>query len=306
MTLVASLPARAEVPTDCNSKEISAAFEEFGRTGKMPPDLRRWLMDPNAQTVEPYRAFDHVYYVGVCWVSAWLIKTSDSAVLLDTLHDPFADLLISNIRSVGVDPADIKYVFMTHGHFDHVGGAYKLRPLTKARFAMTEKGWDEAIKSAKASQGTPRQWTMIDKDLVVKDGDIISVGDTTIGVYETPGHTLGTASYSFPVRDGADTYRALTVGGLGLNAVENSKQVEAYIASVARIAELVQRQSDPISVHLTTHPFSNGLTEMAQRLKVRKPGEPHPLRDPAGFIAQLAALRKEAEARLVIEQNAGR
>lgn len=244
--------------------------------------------------------------VGVCWVSAWLIKTSDSAVLLDTLHDPFADLLISNIRSVGVDPADIKYVFMTHGHFDHVGGAYKLRPLTKARFAMTEKGWDEAIKSAKASQGTPRQWTMIDKDLVVKDGDIISVGDTTIGVYETPGHTLGTASYSFPVRDGADTYRALTVGGLGLNAVENSKQVEAYIASVARIAELVQRQSDPMSVQLTTHPFSNGLTEMAQRLKVRKPGEPHPLRDPAGFIAQLAALRKEAEARLVIEQNAGR
>jgi metallo-beta-lactamase class B len=147
---------------------------------------------------------------------------------------------------------------------------------------------------------------MIDKDLVVKDGDIISVGDTTIGVYETPGHTLGTASYSFPVRDGADTYRALTVGGLGLNAVENSKQVEAYIASVARIAELVQRQSDPMSVQLTTHPFSNGLTEMAQRLKVRKPGEPHPLRDPAGFIAQLAALRKEAEARLVIEQNAGR
>jgi len=304
--LVVTLPARAEVPTGCNSKEISMAFDDFGRTGKMPPDLRQWLMDPKAQTIEPYRAFDNVYYVGVCWVSAWLITTSDGAVLLDTLHDPFADLLISNIRKVGVDPTDIKYVLMTHGHFDHVGGAYKLRPLTKARFAMTEKGWDEATKSARASRGTPRQWTMIEKDLVVKDGDVISVGNATFRVYETPGHTFGTASYSFPVRDGGNTYQAVTVGGLGLNAIESSKQVEAYIASVTRIAELVQRQTDPISVHLTTHPFSNGLTEMAQRLTLRKPGEPHPLRDPAGFVAQLEALRQAAEERLVIERKAGR
>jgi metallo-beta-lactamase class B len=306
LAVVASLPARAAVPTGCSSKEISAAFGEFGRTGKMPPDLGRWLVDPKAQTIEPYRAFDDVYFVGVCWVSAWLIKTSDGAVLLDTLHDPFGDLLISNIRKMGVNPADIKYVLMTHGHFDHVGGAHKLRPLTSARFAMTEEGWNEGIRSAKASQGTPRQWTMIDKDLVVKDGDVITVGDMKLTVYQTPGHTLGTASYSFPVRDGATTYQALTVGGLGLNAIESSKQVEAYIASVARIVQLVQRPTDPITVHLTTHPFSNGLTEAAERLKRRQAGEPHPLNDPAGFLAQLAGLRKGAEERLVIERNAGR
>jgi len=304
--ILGGAPARAEVPSGCDSKEIAGQFEGFGRTGKMPPDLGRWLMDPKGQTVEPYRAFDNVYYVGVCWVSAWLIKTSDGVVLLDTLHDPFGDLLIANIRKVGVDPASIKYVLMTHGHFDHVGGAYKLRPLTKARFAMTEKGWEEAIRAARASQGTPRQWTMIDKDLVVKDGDVITLGDTTFGVYETPGHTLGTASYSFPVRDGANTYHAFTVGGLGLNAIENSKQVEAYIASVTRIMQLARRPTEPIDVHLTTHPFSNGLTEAAQKLQSRKPGDPHPLRDPAGFLAQLEALRKGAEERLVVERNAGR
>jgi metallo-beta-lactamase class B len=304
--LLAVSPAPAQAPTDCDSKKISAAFEPFLRTGKMPPDLRQWLLDAKAQTVEPYRAFDNVYYVGVCWVSAWLVKTSDGAVLLDTLHDPFGDLLISNIRKVGVDPADIKYVLMTHGHFDHVGGAYKLKPLTKARFVMTEKGWDEAIQAAQSSQGTPRQWTMIEKDLVVKDGDVISVGDTTFGVYETPGHTFGTASYSFPVRDGARYYQAFTVGGLGLNAIEGSRQVEAYIASVTRILQLAQRQTDPITVHLTTHPFSNGLTESAQKLTTRGPGDPHPLVDPAGFIGQLETLRKGAEERLVIERSAGR
>jgi metallo-beta-lactamase class B len=306
LAVLAGRPAGAQVPTDCDSTKITAAFEGFLRTGKMPPALGQWLVDPKAQTVEPYRAFDNVYYVGVCWVSAWLITTSDGAVLIDTLHDPFGDLLIANIRKVGVDPASIKYVLMTHGHFDHVGGAYKVKSLTNARFAMTEKGWAEAMTSAQASQGTPRRWTMIAKDLVVKDGDVITVGDTTFGVYDTPGHTFGTASYSFHVRDGADSYHAFTVGGLGLNAIQSSQQVEAYIASVTRIAELVRQPTDPITVHLTTHPSSNGLTEAAQRLKSRRPGEPHPLVDPAGFTSQLEMLRRDAQERLVIEKNAGR
>ena len=90
----------------------------------MPADLGRWLGDAKAQYIEPYQAFDNVHYVGVCWVSAWLVKTSAGVVLIDTLHEPFADQLIENIKKVGVDPADIKYVLMTHGHFDHVGGAY--------------------------------------------------------------------------------------------------------------------------------------------------------------------------------------
>jgi metallo-beta-lactamase class B len=298
--------AQAQTPTSCDSKQMTAAFEDFGRTGRMPPDLGRWLSDPKAQYMEPYRAFDNVYFVGVCWVSAWLIKTTEGAVLIDTLHDPFADLLIDNIRKVGVDPADIRYVLITHGHFDHAGGAYKLKPLTKARFVMTQKGWDEAARSAKASQGTPRQWTFIPQDIVAKDGDVIHLGGEKFVVYETPGHTFGTASFGYRVHDGRQAYNAFTVGGLGLNAIENSKQVEEYIASVTRIAALVNRPQDPVTVHLTTHPFSTGLTEARDRLKTRKPGDPHPLVDAAGFSAQLEGLRKGAVERLEIEKKAGR
>src|SRR3954469_1879532 len=160
--LALSSAALAQTPSGCHSAELTAAFEDFGKTGKMPPDLGRWLSDPKAQYIEPYRAFDNVYFVGVCWVSAWLVNTSAGWVLIDTLHDPFADLLIDNIKKVGVSPADIKYVLMTHGHFDHAGGAYKLKPLTSARFVMTQRGWDEGIKSSHGSRGTPRQWTFID------------------------------------------------------------------------------------------------------------------------------------------------
>ncbi|WP_257168058.1 MBL fold metallo-hydrolase [Bradyrhizobium sp. SRS-191] len=300
-------PATAEPFEGCPSNDIRARFEEFGRTGKMPPDMGAWLSNPKAQYIEPWKAFDNVYYVGICWVSAWAIRTSDGVVLIDTLHEPHVDQLIANLRRVGVDLAEIKYVLMTHGHFDHVGGAAKLKPLLpNAKFVMTQTGWNEAIEAAKKSEATPRPWSMIAQDVVAKGGDMIRVGDNSFGVEETPGHTHGTASYTYDVKDGAKTYRAITVGGLGLNAIENSKQVEEYIASIDKIAEQVKRPTNPVTVHLTTHPFSNGLTELREKVLARKAGEPNPLVDPKGLLEQLAYLRKGAEERLDAERKAGR
>lgn len=80
----------------------------------MPAELGRWLNDTKAQTVEPYQAFDNVYYVGICWVSAWLIKTSEGLILIDTLYGEFTNQFIENIKKIGVDPAEIKMVLLTH------------------------------------------------------------------------------------------------------------------------------------------------------------------------------------------------
>ena len=305
-----SLPGSVALaaPIDgCNSAQITAAFGDFGRTGRLPPDISEWLSDARAQYVAPYKAFDNVYFVGICWVSSWIIRTGDGAVLIDTLHEPHVDQLIANIKATGVDLADIRFVLMTHGHFDHVGGAFKLKALLPhARFVMTQVGWEEAAQSARQSEGSPRPWKMIAPDMVAKDGDVIRLGEETFGVLETPGHTYGTASYTYDVREGNRTWHAITVGGQGLNAIRDSKQVEAYIASIERIDALAKRPNDPITVHLTTHPSSNRLTEAKDELANRVPPAPHPLVDPAGFERQLEGLRHDAEQRLTLERNAGR
>lgn len=311
MLLLIFMWAPSAVPAQelqgCASEPIRAKFEPFLKAGVMPADLLAWLGDPKAQYVEPYQAFDNVWFVGVCWVSAWAVRTSEGVVLIDTLHDPFTDRLLDNLIKIGVQPADIKYVLMTHGHFDHAGGAYRLKPLTNAKFVMTQRGWDEGFASTKRwFKGTPRAWTMIPQDMTLRDGETVKLGDATFTLYETPGHTFGTASYSFTVRDGVKSYRAFTVGGLGLNAIQSSKQVEDYIASVTRIAQMVKDPVDPISVHLTTHPFSNDLTEAKDRIPGRNPDELHPLVDPSGFLKQLEALRLGAEERLIVERKAGR
>lgn len=288
----------------CPSAQIQEKFAEFGRTGKMPSDLGFWLNLPKAQYVEPWSPFDNVDFVGICWVSAWLVHTDDGTVLIDTLYGPFRQTLIDNIAKTGTELADIKYVLMTHGHFDHVGGAAMLKPLLpNATFVMTRRGWAAALASAAASQGGPREWQMIEPEMVAADGEEITLGGTTFKVIETPGHTWGTASYSYDVRDGDDTWRAITIGGLGLNAIQGPSQVEAYIDSVDRLREMVEGQEPGIDVHLSTHGFSNQLTEDRQRLAARAAGDAHVLVNPEGLIGQIAFLRNRAADRLEKEQG---
>jgi metallo-beta-lactamase class B len=301
--LLLAAPVRAEVPSGCASKDVSAAFGDFLRTGKMPPDTARWLYDKKAQYIEPWKAFDNVHFVGICWVSAWLITSPKGDILIDTLYAPFTDTLLENIRKVGGDPKNIKVVVMTHGHFDHAAGAVKLKPLLpNARFVMTETGWREGAEAARASQGGAAPWTMLDKDVVAKDGDTFTAGGVTVQLVETPGHTFGTASYVYDVADGKTVERAVTVGGLGLNAIKNASQVEAYLASMKKLRALVTSTKRPVRVHLTTHPFSNGMFEAAAGLKTRKPGEPHPLVNQAGILKQLDGLEAAAKERLAVER----
>lgn len=287
----------------CCSAEILQKFIEFGKSGMMPQDLAKWLDDPNAQYIPPWKPFENVYFVGVCWVSAWLVETSDGVVLIDTLYGPHVDQLIKNITATGIDFADIRYVLMTHGHFDHVGGAARLKPLLpNAEFAMIRKGWDETPADVAMWQDTPNAYAAITPEIVLEDGDTITLGDATFTAIETPGHTWGTASYLYDVFDHGDRHRAITVGGLGLNAIEGPAQVEAFINSLDRIAALAKEPDDPVMVHLTMHGFSANLEENRQKNAARKPGEANVFLNAQAVLDEVSFLRDGAVRRLAVER----
>lgn len=287
--------------TKCESAPLMTAWTELGEKGK----VAQFIQYAVTQKIEPYKAFDNVYYVGICWVSAWLLTSPQGHVLIDTLYEPFTEQLLANVRALGLDPKDIKLVVITHGHFDHAGGAARLKSVLEpgTRFAMSREGWREAAEDAALSASRPRPWTMIEPDIVLTDGQTVTGGDVTIQAFETPGHSMGTTSFAFDARDGARTYRAFTVGGLGLNRIRGPDQVEAFIASVKRIRTLTQDGARPVELHLATHGFSTGLTEAKDRLKTRKPNDPHPLVDLPSFRKQLDDLQAGAEKRLVVERQ---
>lgn len=303
LALLTSQTSAQDLPTTtkCESAPLMAAWTEFGEKGK----VAQFIKFGESQKIEPYKAFDNVYYVGICWVSAWLLTSPQGHVLIDTLYDQYTDQLLANISALGLDPKNIKLVVITHGHLDHAGGAARLKSVLEpgTRFAMTKEGWREAAEAAALSAARPRPWTMIEPDIVLADGQTVTGGQIAIQAFETPGHTMGTASFAFDARDGARTYRAFTVGGLGLNAIRGPDQVQAFIASLKRIRTLTQDGAHPVDLHLTTHGFSTGLTEAKDRLKTRKPTDPHPLVDLPGFRKQLDDLQAGAEKRLLVERH---
>lgn len=289
--------------TKCESAPLMAAFQVFGESGRMPANLVNFLGDAALNRFEPYKAFDNVYYVGICWVSAWLITSPNGHVLIDTLYGPYTIQMLGNIRALGFDPKDIKLVVVTHGHFDHAGGIGHLKSelAPGTRFAMTKDGWREGAEDSVSHPRFP--WKMIEPDIVLTDGQTVTGGDVAIQAFETPGHSMGTASFAFDAHDGARTYRAFTVGGMGLNRIRGPEQVEAFIASLKRIRTLTQDGARPVELHLTTHGFATGLTEAKDLLKTRRPTDPHPLVDLPGFRKQLDDFQAGAEKRLVVERQ---
>src|SRR5947199_8919853 len=91
--------------------------------------------DVEFQKIEPFKVFDNLYYVGPGYVSVWLLTTAEGDILFDSAQEPYVDHVIGNIRKLGVDPKNIKYILVSHGHLDHFGGAARIQELSGARVA---------------------------------------------------------------------------------------------------------------------------------------------------------------------------
>ncbi len=256
--------------------------------------------DPVKQKVEPFRVFDNLSYVGIDFASAWVIETSEGLILIDTLWGDWVTHIEDGIRALGLDPNDIEIVLATHAHFDHHGGNAHFKKTYGAQVGMTEADWQlseqEPSDPRFAAPAVPR-------DLVLADGDTVTLGDTTITTYVTPGHTEGVLSLDFEVRDGSDTYRAFTFGGVGLN-FSTVARTESYLESVARIRALNAEGERRISVNVSNHAGVGQVFARRDQLAARAGGDPHPFVDPEGYVAWLDRIEAAAEEKLEQEKAA--
>ena len=189
-----------------------------------PPERSTWY-------AEPVKVFDNLYFVGQSEYSAWALTTSDGIILFDTLFDYSVESEVADgLKKLGLDPATIKYAVVSHPHPDHHGGAKFLQERYRSRIVMSGPDWDviDRLPGTKPS-----------RDMVATDGQTITLGDTTVTLYVTPGHTPGTLSALIPVRAGSQRHLAALWGGTGLNADRPS--LEAYVASAKRFSTLVQK-----------------------------------------------------------------
>lgn len=178
-----------------------------------PPQHDR---DPETWGAAPAQVFDHVYWLGEhaayeSHPSAWAVDTSEGIIIIDALHaDSVQTQVIGGMQKLGLDPKRIKYVFVTHGHTDHYGGAKYLQDTYGARVMMSGPDWD-FIETQTSNEPKPK------KDIVLTDGQKFTLGQTTITMYITPFHTPGTISFLMNVTDHGQPHVAAMWGGSGWN-----------------------------------------------------------------------------------------
>jgi metallo-beta-lactamase class B len=171
-----------------------------GRQGGPPPPPAR-----ETWHAEPVKVFDNMYYVGMTEYSSWAITTSQGIILLDAIYDySIEDEVVEGLKKLGLNPADIKYVIVAHGHLDHAGGAKYLQEKYGARLIMSAADYD--LLDQQNPPWKPK------RDMVATDGMKVTLGDTTLTLYLTPGHTDGTISTLIPLRDGSQKHLAAAGG----------------------------------------------------------------------------------------------
>jgi metallo-beta-lactamase class B len=291
LTLTFSLPASQAQQKDLPAvaKHIAIATkaaktDELGPLGlcktATPASGPDFMANYNAMVKEPplqpMKVMDDLYFLGNYWTSAWAIKTSAGIIVIDALDNAAEakQYIEDGLRALGLNPADIKYVVVSHAHGDHYGGAAYLKEKFNPRIVMSEIDW----KVFEDPKFDPKRIPLFDpppkRDMAVNDGDTITLGDTTIKLYVIPGHTLGTLATVFTVHDHGVAHRAVAWGGTAYNFGPLPDRLQIYADTTEKYRGVMKQEK--ADMFLSNHvAFDDAVAKMAA-LKQRKSGRPNP------------------------------
>jgi metallo-beta-lactamase class B len=264
---VAAIVARARAAA---GEEWNETVEFFcGNTGR--PNRAD---DPE---IVPTRVFDNLYALGRTSTVVWALTTPDGILLIDAGYpDQLESVLLPQMRAAGLDPADVRYVLLGHGHSDHFGGASYFQQ-RGARVASSAADWDLIENPGPAPAGAPAPAGLPPphRDVVVADGQTISFGGVDITPVLIPGHTPGALGFVFRVADGERSHTAALFGGsiLLVNRIPD-EGLRQYVQSLERFGAVTRRLG--ADVEIQNHPLYDGFPTKLERLAARRTGDAHP------------------------------
>lgn len=180
------------------------------------------MKEPWIGNFPPFRMRGNLYFVGTEPASTHIIDTGEGLIMLDSGYQQSLYLVIHHMHTMGPNPMDLKYILHTHGHIDHFGGTRALVELTGAKTVIGRADRDYAngkLDLSYAVELNMEYTETFEPDILLDDGDTLTLGNTTITAMATPGHTPGAMSYFFDVEEDGEVSRVGLHGGMGINTM---------------------------------------------------------------------------------------
>ncbi len=228
----------------------------------------------------PFSIMGNSFYVGTCGISAILITGDDGHILLDSGIPEAGPLILANIRSLGVDPRDIRFILMSHEHFDHVGAHARLAAATRAQIVASEQA-AQVLERGVVAEEDPQAamnhppFPGVKVDRIVADGEVVKLGNLELAAHTTPGHSPGAMSWTWascnlpgepPVcRNVAYVDSLSAVSADDYRFTDHPEVVAAFRDSIDKVRSL------PCDYLLTPHPSAS---QMLKDLRDETFGEP--------------------------------
>lgn len=236
---------------------------------KLTADPRSRVMShPGEFYQEPFKMFGNLYYVGDKFVSAHIVDTGDGLILMDCCNTGQGGALVNAIWAAGFNPANIKWLILSHGHLDHFGQAVFFRDMYGCKIYMSEpdaRMFKEQPELSFIQHSSSLFDTLFEPDEIIYDGDVLEFGNTKIRYTMVPGHTMGVLACFFDITDGKETKRAGYFGGFGFNTLQKDylleigdteyKMRDLYLQSIDKVI------NEHVDVFVSNHPINGSILE---------------------------------------------
>lgn len=253
----------------------------------------------------PFRIWGNIYFVGTRPASTHIIDTGEGLIMIDSGYQHSLYLVLENMRKLGLDPMDIKYIVHTHGHIDHCGATRALVEMTGAKTFIGEPDKDYVNGALPLSWAAELKLDLeaFEADVLVNDGDTITLGNTILTAIASPGHTPGAMSYIFEVQEGERKLIAGIHGGAGINSLRKTFLTRYNLPFTYRddyFATMDKLKTIPVDVYLGNHVGQNQTPKKYQQLIA---GNKDAFVDPTGW-AKFADSCKKNLAEMIEKENA--
>ncbi len=239
-----------------------------------------------------HRVVGNLYHVGTYDLACFLITTSDGNILINTGIDSSTPILRANIESLGFHLEDVKILLTMQAHWDHTAALAEIKKISGAKMWATD-GDAPILEDGGMSDphfGGKVSFAPVKVDRRIKDGEVIELGETSLTVVSTPGHTTGSVSYTMKVREGGRDYD-LVIANMGtINPGKRLVDKPTYPGVAKDFAETFRKQKAlKCDIWVAAHGSQYGLHD---KYKAGDAYDPKTFVDPAGFLAAIERLEK--------------